>query len=610
MANLYKKPVVKKDPKTGETIKSKSKKWWGRFRSFDGTVRRVPLATDKAAAEAMLKQLTIKEERKAAGLTDPFEEHAKRLLSDHLADYRRHLESKENAVTHVRQSESYIRKIVAGCSFKNIREISASRVSTWLADLRKKGKGHRTSNAYLVAIKGFTRWMVRDRRALEDALAHLSALNTKTDIRRERRTLEPEEIALLIKATRTGTDFRGLSGEDRAVLYHVAVTTGLRASELASLTSKSFDLSTSPPMVTVEAAYSKHRRQDSLPLRTDVADVLRRYLATSARAEPDRLWPGSWSRKGSAIMIRKDLKAAGIPYQDESGRVFDFHSWRHQFISSLARSGAHPKEAQALARHSTITLTMDRYTHLGIVDLTSAIEALPTIGGSADDSQSAEQKATGTDGHNCRVSAVPTMVPRGAENGALRLASSALQIAPSCTTTVDEPSNDKSLENAKSPDEDGASRAGLHRAASGDTKRRARGSNPQPVTRHLISSQAASHSLTLRGSAARLPWGSLAPNRGGEFTWAVWCGWHTSKFTGHVACRQATVGPFDGRFRPVLAMRSNCPIGGFAIPADPEPSPALTEDSSPVTGRGTAGTSTGGRIEVRARCRGYCRHSR
>ena len=498
MASLYKKPVVKKDPKTGQRIKTKSSKWWGRFKDAAGIEKRVPLATDKAAADAMLKQHITREERKAAGITDPFEDHAKRPLVDHVEEYRRHLSAKEDADTHVRQTASYIKKILEGCSFRTIREISASRVSSWLADLRTKGKGIRTSNAYLTAIKGFTRWLVRDRRAAEDALAHISALNGKTDVRRERRTLEPEEIAKLFAATKSGADFRGLSGEDRAVLYHVAVTTGLRASELASLTALSFDLTVIPPTVTVEAGYSKHRRRDILPLRSDVAKALRTYLAKNERARADRLWPGSWSRKASAIMIRKDLEAAGIPYEDGSGRVFDFHSWRHQFISNLARSGAHPKEAQALARHSTITLTMDRYTHLRVDDLTSALEGLPAISGSADDSQPSPLRATGTD-DRFRDFEVPTMVPRGAENGAVRLASSALRLASDCTQSRQETLAAASPENAKSPDDGEASCAGLHRAASVGTKRRARGSNPQPVTRHLISSQAASHSLTLRG---------------------------------------------------------------------------------------------------------------
>ncbi len=36
-------------------------------------------------------------------------------------------------------------------------------------------------------------------------------------------------------------------------------------------------------------------------------------------------------------------------------------------------------EAQTLARHSTITLTMDRYTHLALADLTSALDRLPAL---------------------------------------------------------------------------------------------------------------------------------------------------------------------------------------------------------------------------------------
>lgn len=491
MANLYKKPVIRTDRKTGQRMKAKSKKWWGRYRDASGVERRVPLATDKTAAQAMLNEIITREERKAAGLIDQFDEHAKRPLTEHLKDYRRHLESKENAESHVKLTISYIEKLLAGCGFKFIRDMSASAVSTWLAELRGKGRSIRTSNAYLVAVKGFSRWLVRDRRAEVDMLAHLSALNAKVDVRRERRTLEPGEVAKLINAARTGKRFRTLTGADRAVLYHVAVTTGLRASELASLTPRSFDLVSDPPTIKVEAAYSKHRRQDILPLRPDVADVLRKYLAECGRDGNEPLWPGSWSRKGSAKMIRMDLEAAEIPYKDEADRVFDFHSLRHQFISTLARGGAHPKEAQALARHSTITLTMDRYTHLAVVDLTSALDRLPAIPTTTPTSEVAEQRATGTDGAVECQKMVPSVVPRSAENGAERLASATLRFAPDCTNGERTRMKSPHAPNAKSPDKNGASRARSHSSASIGRERRAGDSNPQPLSRHLISSQAA-----------------------------------------------------------------------------------------------------------------------
>ena len=78
-------------------------------------------------------------------------------------------------------------------------------------------------------------------------------------------------------------------------------------------------------------------------------------------------------------MVRQDLEAAGIPYEAAAG-VFDFHALRHQFLSDLASSGVHPKVAQELARHSTITLTMDRYSQVLEKQKMDALESLPAVG--------------------------------------------------------------------------------------------------------------------------------------------------------------------------------------------------------------------------------------
>ncbi len=85
-----------------------------------------------------------------------------------------------------------------------------------------------------------------------------------------------------------------------------------------------------------------------------------------------------WAKnRHGAEMIRRDLKAAEIPYEDESGRQFDFHALRHQYISSLAAAGVHPKAAMMLARHSTIELTMQSYTHLSVLALSADVNKLP-----------------------------------------------------------------------------------------------------------------------------------------------------------------------------------------------------------------------------------------
>jgi integrase len=75
------------------------------------------------------------------------------------------------------------------------------------------------------------------------------------------------------------------------------------------------------------------------------------------------------------------VKSDYLQPEDATDRVADFHSLRHGFITYLVTANVPPKVAQMLARHSTISLTMDRYMHLGIVDLVAGLKRLPTLPG-------------------------------------------------------------------------------------------------------------------------------------------------------------------------------------------------------------------------------------
>jgi hypothetical protein len=68
LASLFKKTTTVIDKSSGEKNKRKSQKWWGKFRTANGQVKRVPLVADKTAALAMLNELVRKEERKLAGI--------------------------------------------------------------------------------------------------------------------------------------------------------------------------------------------------------------------------------------------------------------------------------------------------------------------------------------------------------------------------------------------------------------------------------------------------------------------------------------------------------------------------------------------------------------
>ena len=77
-------------------------------------------------------------------------------------------------------------------------------------------------------------------------------------------------------------------------------------------------------------------------------------------------------------MLRRDLAEAGLPYQDERGRYYDFHSFRHRYITRLAAAGVPLAFAQKLARHSTPTLTANDYTQASLGDLAEYVNKLDT----------------------------------------------------------------------------------------------------------------------------------------------------------------------------------------------------------------------------------------
>ena len=318
-------------------------------------------------------------EQAQVGIIDRYKEHRKKPLIEHLNDFKASLINKGNTEKHAYLVYNRTDAVIRACGFACISDISASKVQRYLAERRRTGLSIRSSNFYLQAVKQFCRWLVADSRTAENPLAYLQAQNPKTDIRHARRAMTVEELNRLIRSTLKGQQHSGMTGTERATLYVLGVSTGLRAGELlASLTWQSFNLSDSTPSVTVLAAYSKHRRDDTLPLRLDIAQQLASWKAEQGADEQSRVFPGFQVNK-AAKMLRVDLDVAGITYRDETGRVADFHSLRHTFISNLTRSGVSPKIAQSLARHSTIGLTMDTYTHIGLYDERTALDSLPEL---------------------------------------------------------------------------------------------------------------------------------------------------------------------------------------------------------------------------------------
>jgi integrase len=382
-------------------FRTRGKKWHFSYIDAEGIRSERAGFGDRREMERLAARLEDEARRTRAGLVDPkatrHREQARRPLAEHLDDWSVALLAKGNTAKHAHMARHHARRLIGLAGAERVGDLSPSAVQGDLAARRDdKKKSLQTCNHALRAIEGFSRWMHRDGRMPDDPLAHLSAFNAKEDPRHERGALSDAEFEALCVATRAAGDFRGLSGIDRAMLYLVASYTGLRASELASLTTASFDLDSSSPSVRVAVAATKNRQGAILPIRPDLADLLRPLLA--GRAAGAAVWPGSWAERSSE-MLQADLARAGIPYVDAEGRYRDFHALRHRFGTALALANVPPKVAQSLMRHSSITLTMDRYSHAGLFDVAGALEKLPPLPkGGPPKSEPAALPATGTDG--------------------------------------------------------------------------------------------------------------------------------------------------------------------------------------------------------------------
>ena len=94
-------------------------------------------------------------------------------------------------------------------------------------------------------------------------------------------------------------------------------------------------------------------------------------------------------------MLRVDLAAAGIPYRDAAGLVFDFHSLRCETATLADAAGVSPRVVQKMMRHSTLELT-GKYTRPRAVDIEAAASMLPSLKPAGDRPENLAM--TGTDG--------------------------------------------------------------------------------------------------------------------------------------------------------------------------------------------------------------------
>lgn len=273
MAFLQKVSVVRYYDKNGNRVskstpgakrkKEKSAKWYGVY-YVGRKKKRVPLATDKAAAFKMLNDLVTDRERGQAGLTNPCRKYMECPLSQHVGDYLADKKAAgEFGPKHYEERSRPLKTVLASIKYANAKtetqrdkvmegmtlaDLSADAVDRYLASLTC---GARTKDTYRGAAVAFCNWLVLKGRQERNTLEKVT--KPKGNIVRKRRALLPAQCQQLLdvarqrplqealtvrKGSAKGEKYAEvrkevrerllLLGRERALIYKMAILTALR----------------------------------------------------------------------------------------------------------------------------------------------------------------------------------------------------------------------------------------------------------------------------------------------------------------------------------------------------------------------------------------------
>jgi len=365
------KPVVTRT-RNGQRTKTRTAYYWAEYVDSDGQTRRQALKlpngrkiTDRRAAEAALRELVTRIERRAVGLIDLAAEHAGLSFRAVLARFVRHLRAQRRTRDYIVLVKNRLKWAASVAGIERLGQVNEANICKALAVLSARNAAPRTINAHRAAFHNLCDWAAKVARLLDkNPVDAVPTQDAGGDIRKKRRALSHDEAERLLRAA-----------PKRALWYETALHTGLRVSEQAALQWQDLQLEGPRPCIHLRARTTKARRDDVLPLRLDLAAKLQ--AARPASAQPtDRVFKTT-PRKAT---FYADCERAGIAYKpDAQGRSVDRHSLRTTFITWLSAADVAPRTAQELARHADLKLTMKTYTDPQVLDTFNAIEKLPAL---------------------------------------------------------------------------------------------------------------------------------------------------------------------------------------------------------------------------------------
>lgn len=177
--------------------------------------------------------------------------------------------------------------------------------------------------------------------------------------------------------------------------------TGLRVSELSGLTLRDIDMKERTININHQLQTTGHKGKyieetktnagtRILPMTEEVYEAFQRVLANRKAPKVEQIIDGYsgflfLDRRGKAMVSyqwEKRFQRAVEKHNKENKRKLPKitpHICRHTYCTNMAKSGISPKTLQYLMGHSSIEVTMNVYTHLGLVDAKREVDRLEAM---------------------------------------------------------------------------------------------------------------------------------------------------------------------------------------------------------------------------------------
>jgi integrase len=389
---------VPKGTPGAKRVKERATKWYGQYKDPQtGKWKRTPLFTDKEASRQELAKLVKALERGQTDLTDPHALTKTLPALDAMRSYLEELKQKGRSERYIYQQRVKLERLFRDTGIDTLAQLTPDLLDGYLNGLLGSA---RTKNTYRQVCIGMVNFFVKKDKLASNPL--MKTTRAEGEQKRRRRALPPEQLQRLLDAAKTrpldeariirrgprkGQALAAVKpevqaklsrfGRHRALLYLTATLTGLRLGTLRQMAVCHLDFG-DRPAVRLPSTIMKGGRDFAQLLRPDLVEQLRMWVTDTGRKPTDKVFDVPNGVQVSKV-LRKDLRKAGIPYRDEKGRYFDFHSFRKCTATFLRQAGVDPSVSMKHLDHKDIRLTMQVYNDDSLVDQSAALAAMPRL---------------------------------------------------------------------------------------------------------------------------------------------------------------------------------------------------------------------------------------